>query len=180
MTKEPLGPHFSLQISTPVTARELVTELERLAIAYPRADMDARKWKVLFETFYEDMKHKSLPEIREGCSRYRRSAENRFFPTPGQLLEACKNPLDAKPRRYEPLDDLPPAMTERDATALIDKIQRKYGYTSGTEKSASSIKEEILARPLPVMTPELQEREKALARERMEALSRRIDSGRQG
>src|SRR6185295_2471405 len=126
MTKEPKGPQSFLQPWRPATTRELVIELERLSTHYPRLDMDARKWSLLFESFAEDFANKSLEEIRYGCRRWRQNAENKFFPTPGQLLEACKNPYDTKPRNYAPLEDLPPAMSEKDARALIDRIGKKY------------------------------------------------------
>jgi len=157
MTKEPKGPHSFLQKWSPATPRELVMELERLATHYPRTDMDARKWALMFESFLEDFKGKSLEEIRYGCRRYRQKADNRFFPTPGQLLEACKNPFDTKERKYAELDDLPPAMPEQDARALIERIGRKYNVRDPNKVDLVAVKEEILARP-PVpfvpMTPE--------------------------
>lgn len=107
--------------------------------------MTPGKWKVLFATYYDDLKLLSFEELQYGCIRYRKDADNKFFPTPGQLLEACKNPYDSRPRNYAPLDDLPPAMSEQDAKALIDKISSKYRLTHNVE--SIGLKEEILARP---------------------------------
>lgn len=173
-TKEPSELPSSLQKSTPATERDLVTELERLSIHFPRTDMDSRKWAMLFQSFSEDFKNKSLEEIRDGCRRYRQNAENRFFPTPGQLLEACKNPFDTKERKYAPLEDLPPAMGRQDALALIEGIRKKYNVRDPHEIATTALKDAILERPPLKMTPELEAREKALADERKQALQRAL------
>ena len=65
-------------------------------------------------------------------------------------------------------------MSERDAGELIEKIQRKYRF--GSVETTAALKEEILARPPLVMTPEMEQREKDLASERQETLSRRIQA----
>lgn len=101
-TEEPKVQHSSLQEWKAATPRDIVIELERLAIHYPRPDMDTRKWAVLFETFNADLQGRSLEEIRLGCQRYRQNHENRFFPTPGQLLAACKNQYGDSPGARRP------------------------------------------------------------------------------
>lgn len=120
--------------------------------------------------FCNDLRGKSIEEIRYGCRRYRMNPENRFFPTPGQLIEACKNPFDTKERKYEPLSALPTAMPEQDARALIEKIRVKYNVRDPDAVDMVAIKEEILSRPkLPyVETPE------DVKRVRAEALERRL------
>ncbi len=127
------------------------------------------------KTLCEDLKHKSLAEIQYGCKRYRTTPGNKWFPTPGALLEACKNPYEEKPRRYADLPPLTDPMPESRAKEVIEASRKKFGYSTA-EKSTMSLKEEILARPAFEMTPELEAREKALAKERMDALARRIQS----
>jgi len=155
-----------------VSARELTIELERLAIAFPRTDMDSKKWMILFQTFYEDLKHKTLGQIQDGCRRYRQNADNRFFPTPGQLLEACKNPFDMGPERtYHHPDPLPPIAAEvaakraADCRWLADELQRK------SEGRLIDVEDR---KPIE-MTPELQQRERDLREERAAALQRALD-----
>ena len=173
MTREPKEQPSSLQEWKQATARDIVMELERLAVAFPRADMDARKWSVLFETFFEDLQGLSIEAIRGGCRRYRRNPENRFFPSPGQLLEACKNPFDVSgpPRRYDPLPELPPIGECVSPERMRDDIA-KAGLGDRKERSLVALKDEILARPrLPyVETPE------DVKRARAEALQRRLQS----
>lgn len=91
MTKAPKEPPSSLQKWSEATPTDIVTELERLALvpAFYRPDMDSRKWKALFETYYEDLKGLSVEQLRAGCRAWRNNPENTKFPTPGQLREAC-------------------------------------------------------------------------------------------
>jgi hypothetical protein len=75
------------------------------------------------------------------------------------LLEACKNPFDTKERKYAPLEDLPLAMPEKDARALIERIRVKYSLRDPDKVNLVALKEEILSRPRiqpePIpMTPE--------------------------
>ncbi len=92
--------------------------------------MDPRKWAILFQTFIEDLAHKTLDEIRDGCRRYRTNPENRFFPSPGQLLEACRNPFDSPPhhRHYsEPAlignNTIPPTRAQQ----VIEATRKRLG-----------------------------------------------------
>ena len=125
--------------------------------------------------FCEDLKGKTLDEIRRGCMRYRRNPENKFFPTPGQLLEACRNPFaDAKPRRYETLAELGPA-PERSRVEKMITLSRDVLRVGRPSDDIASVKLGILDRPPLEMTPELREREQALASERQNTLARRLE-----
>lgn len=127
-------------------------------------------------TLCQDLAHKSLAEIQYGAHRYRTaSPPNKWFPTPGAWLEACKNPYDERPRKYADLPPLPEPMPESRAKQVIESARRKFGYTAG-EKATDSIKEEILARPPIEMTPEMIALEKSLAQERLDTLARRLSS----
>ena len=113
----------------------------------------------------------TLEQVRYGCNRYRKNPENKFFPTPGQLLEASKNPFDNDPpyRRHMPYrDDLPPAMPPEIARALAKTTREKYNFLDATEK----LKEEIRNRPPLVQTAQDLALEKALGEERNAALDR--------
>lgn len=170
MTKAPKEQPSSLQVWKEATARDIVVELERLAILFPRTDMDARKWQALFETFFEDMRGMSIEQIRDGCRRYRKNPANRFFPSPGQLLEACKSPFDVSgpKRHYDPLPELPP-IGECVTPEKMRADLQAAGIGEPGKKSLAAIKEEILARPkLPyVETPPEVKRARAEALERL-------------
>lgn len=150
MTREPSVPPSQLQISKPATAREIVTELERLSIHFPRTDMDSRKWQALFETFVEDLGTLPIVQIRQGCQRYRKNAANRFFPTPGQLIEACQNPFETSPgRRYDPMPTPLPEIGQCVTPERMRADMARLGLSekASGEKSLAMLKEEILARP---------------------------------
>jgi len=140
--------------------------------------MDARKWQVLFMTFVEDLSRFTIDEIRDGCRRYRQSGESKWFPTPGQLMAACRDPFEVPPRRYPDAPNSPPVKDDRSpegVTRLIEGTRAKYG--AKPHDPVAAVKTEILARPPLVMTDELQERERALAGERADALASRLQAG---
>lgn len=127
-------------------------------------------------TLCQDLGRKSLDEIQYGAKRYRTTPGNKWFPTPGAWLEACTSPYSDKPRRYTELPPLPEPLPEGRAKELIEATRQKYDYWEGRPKSADALKAEILARPPLEMTPEMQELEKSLKRERLDTLSRRLQS----
>lgn len=175
MTKELKPRPNSLQNSTPATEQEIIQILERLAVHYPRQDMDKAKWKLLILSFVDILKGKTFRELYAGMLRYLKNDENKFFPTPGQLLEACKNPFETHhSRHYDRLDPLPPATAPHDAMALIEATRAKYNFGQTDDPELIRRKEEILNRPPLVMTPELIAREKRLAPERKAALERAL------
>lgn len=163
--------------SAKMTDRDFLTEMERLAVAYPRTDMDPRKWRILWQTYWDDLSHLTLAQLRDGCARYRRNSENRFFPSPGQLLEAARNPFESRGASKAAFkDDLPPAVADEVAKAMIARAEALGGFAKKAtgEKSTAELKAEILARRPLVMTSEMVELEKALYRERMDNLEKRL------
>lgn len=174
MTREPSAQPSQLQISKPASAREVIAELERLAIHFPRTDMDSRKWQLLFETFREDMADLSIEQIREGCLQYRNDPDNRFFPTPGQLKEACKGRFEHKEQTFFRAPKIEPIPRE-EAAAIIEKRRAQYGHwwkEQRGEKSLEEHKAEILARPIRAYVETPPDVKKA----RAEALKRRLEA----
>lgn len=150
-----------------------MTALE-LSCPHPQK-MTPEARKVWLATYCDDLAHLTDGQISYGCARYRRDPANRFFPAPGQLLAACKNQYEDKPRRYVALEEIPPPMEKRDAMALIDETRRRTGFTATPDGSPHVTAEDrraaILARPpLPyvAMTPERKV-------ELLGALDRRLD-----
>lgn len=91
-----IGEPLSRENSSPNSPEKLaaiLVELERLAIHYPRTDMDRAKWRELFRTFAGDLARFSVNDVRYGCTHWRQSGE-RFFPTPGQLIETIRQSGD--------------------------------------------------------------------------------------
>ena len=129
-TTRALAPQRNSLQSSKEWTKQAIEVLERLAVHYPRTDMVEAKWRLLFMSFLEEIQHKSIDELRTGAARYCRNQENKFYPTPGQLLEACRNPFDTANRYHSRpafKDDLPPAMTREKALALIETTRAKYG-----------------------------------------------------
>lgn len=158
---EPLTPSQSLSIRNAATRADIMVELTRLAVHFPTS-LSPEEQALRLSEFCHDLKGKTLEEIRYGCRRYRQNPENRFFPTPGQLLEACRNPFEApRGRTYDPLDDLPPALPADVAQKLIEKTRAKYDFKpAGQEPSIEELKRQARERPTiqPVPIPMTQER----------------------
>lgn len=86
---------------------------------------------VWLETLCEDLGHLTDAELDDGCRRYRQNPENRWFPSPGHLLQACRNPYElGKPRRYAAMENLPPPRSPEEARALIEATRRRHGWKS--------------------------------------------------
>src|SRR5690348_6511174 len=129
MTKAPKEQPSTLQKWSEATARDIVTELERLALvpAYYRPDMDSRKWAILFETYHEDLKGLSVEQLRSGCKAWRNNPENTKFPTPGQLREACDpfKTSSTQQREVYRASDAERARGEATRAELDDWMRRK-------------------------------------------------------
>lgn len=64
--------------------------LSRLAIHYYRPDFAEGQVKLLIQDYLQDLRSYAPPQIEEAIREYRQNAENRFFPTTGQLLGILK------------------------------------------------------------------------------------------
>lgn len=174
-TNRPNGsPANSLQSSTRATPQEIMIEIARLEIHCPvfspMTPESRREWIV---TLCQDLAYKSLAELQYGARRYRTTAGNKWFPTPGAWLEACKNPFDMPAgKTYAKLEELPPPMDVDRAEQVIRSTYRKHQYFPHGEGVSLSLKEEILARPLPAVVPMTPERK----RELLENLDRRLET----
>jgi hypothetical protein len=123
--------------------------------------------RVWLDTLCADLAHKTQAEIADGCRRWRNDPDNRWFPTPGQLLAACKNPWDAKPRRYSELEPLPAARPQHEIDATLQRLRVKYPAAFQERSEPTCVDRKPLE-----MTPELREREADLKYERQAAIER--------
>lgn len=118
-------PHGSLSTRYPATDQDIVTEMSRLSIHYP-GSLTAQESAIRLASFVEDLRGKTIEEIRNACRRYRQNVANKFYPTPGQILDLMKNPYDApRGKSYGPIrhDDGPQVTIERAREIMI-----KYGF----------------------------------------------------
>lgn len=155
-----------------ITPQDLRIELERLSTHFPRTDMNPAKWVLLAQDFWEDCQHLTVEQLRTLCRAYRSKPENRFFPTPGQLLEATHHPFEdvyiTPEREYYralPAPELSPEEFERRCQVLRDLADKL-----STQKQRRA-PDEI---PDIVMTPELEQRERDLREVRQGNLERRL------
>lgn len=166
------SPGNSLQNRQRASEGQIMARIVSLELKYGRSPMTDGERRVWLKEWVEDLGHLSDAEIAYGCARYRRNPANRFFPTPGQLLEACKNPFDSPPgKTYAKFEELPPPMDADRAEQVIRATYRKLQYfPGGAEKTPLALKEEILGRPPVPFVPMTPERKAEL----LEALERRM------
>src|ERR1051326_3074154 len=118
--------HTGLQMSSPATKAQIIARITALEMYYPKSPMTDGERKVWFAQWCDDLKHKTDSEIAYACTRYRQNSENRFFPTPGQLIALCQPAFDQKPRRYQPLGDLPPPRPQHEVEAMLKRARAYY------------------------------------------------------
>ncbi len=87
---------WMLQTDRPCPLDRLITHLRALAVTHPMQELNEAEASLKFRIFCEDLGH--IPEriIVEACKSYRRDPENRFFPTPGQMLAICEPAMKAR------------------------------------------------------------------------------------
>lgn len=71
---------------------EIAAILTKLALHYWRPDFSPTQARHLLDDFLTDLSGFTPAQIGSACALYRRNGENRFFPTPGQLLELLRPP----------------------------------------------------------------------------------------
>ena len=65
---------------------EIIEILGRLCLHYPVADLTKGQHELRWADYIRELRRFSRGEIEMMCGRWRRSTE-KFFPTPGQLLQ---------------------------------------------------------------------------------------------
>lgn len=85
------------------TDQEIIVELSRLSVQMAhQGNPNKQDIALKLAAMCDDLRGKTLEEIRDGCRRYRKNPANNFFPAPGQLLEAMKNPYADPPAARRP------------------------------------------------------------------------------
>src|ERR1051326_6571435 len=118
--------HTGLQMSSPATKAQIIARVTALEMYYPKSPMTDGERKVWFAQWCDDLKHKTDSEIAYACTRYRQNSENRFFPTPGQLIALCQPAFENRPRRYAELEPLPPLRSKEELEKLFASLREKY------------------------------------------------------
>ncbi len=92
-------PAISLRKTPSATEREILRHLLALEVIFPCQHLDRDQTKLKYRIFFEDLRGLSEPAIAQACRQYRLNPENRFFPTPGQLLGVAPDPDEAERER---------------------------------------------------------------------------------
>lgn len=71
---------------------EKLAALARLQSHFYQPGQTSQQLRAILEDMLEDLAHLTPAEVQIACRRYRADGNNRFFPTPGQLLLAFTPP----------------------------------------------------------------------------------------
>lgn len=91
----------------------------------------------VIEDMLQDTSGLSAYEVEDACAAYRRNGANRFFPTPGQLMDAIKSKFTDPPRRLEAYN--PREFEARNAAPAgslkpVGQILREHGFERAAGK----------------------------------------------
>jgi hypothetical protein len=95
------------------TVRDFAEQLAKLSLHYWRPAFTPDQAKHVFGDFAADLAEVTAAELREACDRWRRDADNRFFPTPGQLKALVSESLRERARERAGAERLLAILDER-------------------------------------------------------------------
>ena len=110
---------------------EIGAILARLALHYWRPDFQPEQVKLVLQDFLYDLRAYEVRDIAHACDRYRQGPENRFFPTPGQLLAILK-PAQAEPEERHarrPFRSDYRMIGMKQATKSVAEVLADHGFT---------------------------------------------------
>jgi len=72
-------------------------------------------------------------QVEDACANYRRNPENKFFPTPGQIIEAVGGKFSEQPRRLQGYDPKEFSGPRINATRTVAEVLRQTGNGRAAE-----------------------------------------------
>jgi len=121
--------------NSPDDAREkaISAAIAQLSLIYWRPDFTPQQFKFAIAAYLEDFRKLSVYQVEMACREYRRNPENKFFPTPGQLLDLTKDKFADTPSRLPRFEGYP-ALEGPRATKSVAQILEEHGFTGEAAK----------------------------------------------
>lgn len=146
---EPADVRLALQaiIDGPSRASTLdfAEELSRLALHYWRPDFTPKEAAKLNADYLEDLRGITVGELMAACKEWRRNADNRFYPTSGQMFALVKDYLTDRARAasgaeylLELLAEEKPAGDAADRTARLKALGDAMRVKAGVPQSVAT------------------------------------------
>lgn len=107
--------------------KQIAAALSRLALHYWRPDFTPSQAALLIEDFLDDLKDFSVQQVINACAEYRRDGSNKFFPTPGALMEAVQPDREPSPWNIAPYR-APRLESPRKPLRSVSEILRDAGF----------------------------------------------------
>jgi hypothetical protein len=86
------------------------------------------------EDMLADLDHMSAYDVEDACTAYRRDPTNKFYPTPGQLMEALKPKVVESRHRLQPFNPREFDAPRCEVLKPIGQILREAGHVKDAEK----------------------------------------------
>jgi hypothetical protein len=112
-------------------ATEVAAILSRLALHYWRPDFTPAQAKLMLQDFLHDLDGYTPKDVNYACEVYRQNAENRFYPTPGQLLAILRRYESPSPRL--PRFQAPRQIGMTQSTKTVAQVLREHGYEAAAQ-----------------------------------------------
>lgn len=121
-------------------AEAVAASLARLALHYWRPDFAPQQARLLLADFLSDLAPYSPEEISAACDAYRRSGE-KFFPTPGNLLQHIRQERGPRPRLQTFRAADRNLLAGPQATKTVAEVLRENGFADAARKWDSNPQE---------------------------------------
>ena len=107
---------------------EIAAILSKLALHYWRPEFSESQAKQLLQDFLQDLERYAVRDIEYACKVYRQNPENKFYPTPGQLLGILGRYETKETGRLEAYRA--PQIEMRQATKSVAQVLLEHGFSA--------------------------------------------------
>lgn len=88
----------------------------------------------VIDDMLEDLDGLSAYQVEDACANYRRDPTNKFFPTPGQIIEATRGKFADPPHRLPKFDPAEFAYERSGVLKPVGQILREHGFDRAADK----------------------------------------------
>ena len=94
----------SLRLGELITRPEMADVLARLSLHFHRPDFGPAQASLIVSDFMADLTGATAAMVDEACGVYRRDPANKFFPTPGMLLQHMRDDIHQRRKELAAMD----------------------------------------------------------------------------
>jgi len=119
--------------SSPAEQVRKVVALTKLRSHFYQPGQTEAQIRGVIDDMLADLDGLSAYQVEDACANYRRDPANKFFPTPGQIIEALRGKHSEPPRRLQEYDPKEFAGPRINATRSVAQVLRDTGHGRAAE-----------------------------------------------